>query len=69
MEMYDVAEGSGRHLTGGGMLKPSPKHDTQRMPNDDNNNNNNNESIYYAPCIRVIKPAQRRFTIVHSIPE
>ena len=34
-----------------------------------NNNNNNNESIYYAPCIRVIKPAQRRFTIVHSIPE
>ena len=30
---------------------------------------NNNESIYYAPCIRVIKPAQRRFTIVHSIPE
>ena len=32
-------------------------------------NNNNNESIYYAPCIRVIKPAQRRFTIVHSIPE
>ena len=32
-------------------------------------NNNNNESIYYAPCIRVIKPAQRRVTIVHSIPE
>ena len=32
-------------------------------------NNNNNESIYYAPCIRVIKPAQRRFTSVHSIPE
>ena len=31
--------------------------------------NNNNESIYYAPCIRVIKPAQRRFTIVYSIPE
>ena len=21
------------------------------------NNNNNNESIYYAPCLRVIKPA------------
>ena len=35
----------------------------------EDNNNNNNESIYYAPCIRVIKPAQRRFTIVHSIPE
>ena len=32
--------------------------------------NNNNENIYYAPCLRVIKPAQMRFTImVHIIPE
>ena len=27
------------------------------------------KSIYKAPCIRVIKPAQRRCTKVHSIPE
>ncbi len=25
--------------------------------------------IYKAPCLRVIKPAQRRYTKVHSIPE
>ena len=27
------------------------------------------KSIYKAPCLRVIKPAQRRYTKVHSIPE
>ena len=27
------------------------------------------KSIYKAPCLRVIKPAQRRCTKVHSIPE
>ena len=42
--------------------------DHEAWPNN-NNNNNNNKSIYYAPCLRVIKPAQRRFTIVDSIPE
>ena len=26
-------------------------------------------SIYKAPCLRVIKSAQRRYTKVHSIPE
>ena len=27
------------------------------------------KSIYKAPCLRVIKSAQRRYTKVHSIPE
>ena len=27
------------------------------------------KSIYKAPCLRVIKPAQRRYTKVHNIPE
>ena len=31
--------------------------------------NNNNESIYKAQCVRVIKPAQRRYTKVNVIPE
>ena len=33
------------------------------------NNNNNIENMYYTPCLRVIKPVQRRFTMVPSIPE
>ena len=30
---------------------------------------NNNESIYKAPYLRVIKPAQRRYAMVRGIPE